>query len=239
MEITRERLDRLADSASQHASDADVQQDQPIWDRPLVEAEWRSLLANPVFMAELMAGIGSMLETTPAPGEFLLIKNWPKSAHEELLPMLPEHLAGSFDLSAFRQDGSWPYLDQTEGLRILSAGVVTGPAGCDESRFTPHGDHLPLGPYADIAALQRVPLPIRLDRTRGRVRVVPDDGGLLLMVEQFRCGQAIHLGNGYFRVEEEIDGGKSTAILANEATQEAAADLLLAAGQRQVLELGR
>lgn len=196
MEITREWLDRLADSASQHPSDADVILDLKVsveamcmqgalsekesqclasrlgiiakrliatgdvfdeglavaagvWDslvleqqdRPLVEAEWRSLLANPVFMAELIVGIGRMLETTPAPGEFLLIKNWPKSAHEELLTMLPEHLAGSFDLSAFRPDGAWPYLDETEGLRILSAGVVAGPAGCDESRFTPHGEH--------------------------------------------------------------------------------------------------
>lgn len=208
--------------------------DQTIWDRPLLEAEWRPLLANHAFMTELTVGIERMLETTPAAfGEFLLIKNWPKSAHEELLTMLTEHLASHFDLSAFRPDGSLPRLDQTEGLRILGGGVVAGPAGCCESRFTPFGDPLPLGPYADIAALQRMPLPVRLDRAHGLVMVALDDDDLLLTVEQFRCGQAIKLDNGHFRVEEETDTGK--LILADETTQDIAADLLLAAGLLQIL----
>lgn len=208
-----------------------------IWDRTLCEAEWRLLLADPAFMMDLLKGIESMFLMKPLPGESLLIKNWPKEAHEGLLPMLPDRLADAFNLSAFRADGMCPYLDETEGFRLLSGYEVAGPAGFDENQLTPYGGYKPLGPYADIVAILRVPLPIRLDRTHALVRVMPDEGDLILMVGQFRCGQARKVGSGCFRVEEEVEGGNATVILADDVAQDAAADMLLAVGQRQVIEL--
>ena len=209
----------------------------PVWERALIEAEWRPLLTDSTFMADLLKAIENMLTQKLLPGESLLIKNWPKDAHEALLPMLPDRLAGAFDLSVFRADGESPYLDETDGFRPLSYCEVEGPAGFDESQVTPYGSHKPLGPYADIVSILRMPLPIRLDRTLARVRVMPDESDLILMVGQFRCGQAIKLDNGCFRVEEEVDGGKETVVLSDDASQSTAADLLLAAGQRQAIEL--
>ncbi|CAH0193163.1 hypothetical protein SRABI111_01732 [Pseudomonas carnis] len=81
-----------------------------------------------------------------------------------------------------------PDLDETEGFRALIYCKVAGPASFDESRLTPYGSYQPLGPYADMSSILRVPLPIRLDRTISRVRVMPDEGDLILMVGQFRCG---------------------------------------------------
>lgn len=83
-----------------------------------------------------------------------------------------------------------------------------------------------------------MPLPIRLDRNISRVRVMPNEGNLILMVGQFRCGQALKLDDGSFRVEEEIEGGKATRTLADEVSQDAAADLLLEAGRCQAVKLG-
>ncbi|MDG1581002.1 hypothetical protein [Pseudomonas sp. GOM6] len=208
-----------------------------IWERTITEVEWPPLLASKAFMANLIKAIEDMLGKKLLPGESLLIKNWPKEAHEALLPMLPERLAGGFDLSAFRADGSCPYLDETEGFRVLTGYEVAGPAGYDESQLTPYGSFKQRGPYADIVSILRVPLPIRLDRTRARVRVVPDEGDLILMVGQFRCGQALQLENGSFRVEEEVDGGKTTVTLADGVSQDTAADLLLQIGRRQAVEL--
>lgn len=210
----------------------------PLWERKLSETEWRQLLASKVFVADLVKGIEGMIGTGLQPGESLLIENWPKAAHEALLPMLSEHHAHSFDLSVFRTDGSCPYLDETEGFRALIYCEVAGPAGFDDSAFTPLGSYKPLGPYADIASILRVPLPIRLDRNFSRARVMLDEGGLTLMVGQFRCGQAIKLANGSFRVEEEVEGGKATRTLAGGVSQETAADLLLDVGRCQAVELG-
>ena len=210
---------------------------KPIWERILIENEWRTLLADPAFMVELTEGIENMVRTSSLPEEFLLITNWSKDAHEALLLMLPDRLADAFDLSVFRPDGSIPKLDETEGFRLLS-GYGVSANGWDAKQLQPNGSPKPLGPYADIAAIQPVALPIRLDRTSSAcVRVMPDNDGLVLMVGQFRCGQARRLDNGTFCVEEEVDGGKVVAVLAEEASQNTAADLLLAAGQRHAIEL--
>jgi hypothetical protein len=210
----------------------------PMWERTLTEAEWRPLLESKAFVTDLVEGIEGMIGAELLPGESLLIENWPKEAHEKLLSMVSERHASSFDLSVFRADGSCPDLDETEGFRALIYCEVAGPAGFDESRFTPYGSYQPLGPYADIASILRVPLPIRLDRTISRVRVMPDEGDLILMVGQFRCGQALKLDDGSFRVEEETDGGKATRTLAVGVSQDTAADLLLEAGRCQAVELG-
>ncbi|MDW5418647.1 hypothetical protein R6242_18945 [Iodobacter sp. CM08] len=55
------------------------------------------------------------------------------------------------------------------------------------------------------------------------------------MVNQFRCGQSRMLENGMYVVEEEVGGGTSIKILAEEAIFDTAADLLLLAGQRQAI----
>lgn len=206
---------------------------QPIWDRTLEEPEWKSLLADAVFMQAISHAIEEMA-SSKMPGDVLLITNWPKDAHQALLPLLPENLAGAFDLSVFNADGAHPYLDETEGFRLQRGHLITGPAGVDEVLLTPHGDPLPLGPYADIAAIMRVPLPMRVDRTwpRAGVRVMPAGDDLELMVGQFRCGQALLQKNGTFRVEEVAADG-TAMILAAEESRDGAADRLLAAGLHQ------
>jgi hypothetical protein len=213
-------------------------QDLPIWERALVESEWRSLIADADFMARLLAGIESLAGDLVTDG-LLLLENWPKEAHEALLALLPERLAGAFDLSVFRADGSRPFLDETEGLRILRVNVIAGPAGFDESQLLPCGSEMPLGPYADIADLERVPLPIRLERSyagfAARVRVVPEGDDLLLIVEQYGCGRARKLDNGSFCVEETASTG--TMPLAEAESLDVAADLLMEAGRRHVLAL--
>ena len=201
------------------------------------EAEWPTLLSDPAFLADLMAIIEAHLADQHGAEQFLLIQNWTKDAHAALLPMLPDRLAGAFDLSAFRPDGSVPRLDETEGFDLLCAGGIC-PAGWDPDGLLPDGSPRPLGPYADIVGIRRIPLPIRLDlSSNARVRVMQAGNDLVLMVEQFRCGQAHKLCNGMFCVEEEVDGGKATVVLSAEAQLNTAADLLLAAGQRQAIEL--
>lgn len=212
-------------------------QNLPIWERVLVEAEWRPLLDNPTFMAQLVDGVKDMVSTRKVAGEVLAIENWPKEAHQALLTMLPENLVEAFDLSVFRADGSLSALDETEGLRLLCGYLVAGPAGCDEGRKTPFGDPMPLGPYADIAAIVAVPLPLRVEQTPfGPMRITSDDEGLTLLVSQFRCGQA-RLTNGSYCVEEEANGGKQTVVLANDVSESVAIDLLLDAGRRQAAYL--
>lgn len=206
-----------------------------IWERPLYESEWRQLLASPTFKHDLINRIEIESLNTKWPGSkrFLLITNWPKRAHEELLSLLPEQLAVAFDISVFGEDGLLPKFDETEGFDLVS---IAGVCSLGWGRKLQDGSPMPLGPYADITTIQRIPKPIRIDLTHARVRVMPSETGLVLMIDQFRCGQSRRLENGMYVVEEEVGGGTSIKILAEEALLDTAADLLLLAGQRQATE---
>lgn len=204
-----------------------------IWERSLADEEWRALLGSPAFMSDLKNGVEWLCPSAQA-GQFLLISNWTRAAHEALLSVLPCEIAAVFDLTAFRSDGSFPRLDETEGFRLLS-GYDVCPDGWDFEWLLPGGLPAPVGPYADITLIERVPLPIRLDLSAGaRLRVVPEDGVLMLVIGVYCCGQAVPLANGTFRVEEVR--GEETVVLAENASHEVAADLLFSAGKRRLAE---